>query len=94
MGVGASGREAVAGDIERAGGREQKTQTVEANSAPVVDTAGPSILLPKIDIMNPLKESAEKALNTKNLTQRLVVDAGCAASAGALVAPVVSMIDR
>lgn len=58
----------------------------EANSAPVIDT-------------NPTRWAKErvkemKDWNTKNLSQRLVVDAGCAVAAGAAVAPVVSMIDK
>lgn len=32
--------------------------------------------------------------NTRNLGQRLAVDAACAASAGFLVAPIVSMVDK
>ena len=84
-------RPVVPGSIERAG-KEEKI--VEASSAPVVDTAGPSIPVPwDIDIMKPLKESGRE-WNTRNLGQRLAVDAACAASAGAMVAPVVSMIDR
>jgi hypothetical protein len=32
--------------------------------------------------------------NTKNLSQRLAVDAACGVAAGCLVAPVVSMVDK
>ncbi|USW54203.1 hypothetical protein Slin15195_G075220 [Septoria linicola] len=35
-----------------------------------------------------------KDWNTKNLSSRLMVDAGCAAAAGFLVAPIVSMVDK
>ncbi|EME38445.1 hypothetical protein DOTSEDRAFT_140832 [Dothistroma septosporum NZE10] len=38
------------------------------------------------------KEATE--WNTKNISQRLMVDASCAVAAGAIVAPVVSMIDK
>ncbi|KAF2217575.1 hypothetical protein CERZMDRAFT_108268 [Cercospora zeae-maydis SCOH1-5] len=43
---------------------------------------------------NAIAEKDVKDWNTKNLGQRLAVDAGCAAAAGALVAPVVSMVDK
>lgn len=36
----------------------------------------------------------EKKWNTEHLGQRLAVDAACAASAGFLVAPIVSMVDK
>ncbi|CAK1364075.1 unnamed protein product [Cercospora beticola] len=56
---------------------------IQASSAPVVDT-----------MTNSIAEKDVKDWNTKNLSQRLVVDAGCAAAAGALVAPIVSMVDK
>lgn len=36
----------------------------------------------------------QESWNTKNLGQRLIVDAACAATAGGLVAPIVSIIDK
>ncbi|PPJ49682.1 hypothetical protein CBER1_02164 [Cercospora berteroae] len=56
---------------------------IQASSVPVIDT-----------MTNAIAEKDVKDWNTKNLSQRLVVDAGCAAAAGALVAPIVSMVDK
>lgn len=85
MGVGAGGQQrAVSGGIEE----EAERSVVKANSAPVLDTAS----IPLGGIMG-LKQKEKREWNTKNLGQRLAVDAGCAAAAGSLVAPVVSMID-
>jgi hypothetical protein len=39
-------------------------------------------------------ETQQKGWNTKNLGQRIAVDAMSAAMAGGLVAPIVSMIDK
>ncbi|KAF2159344.1 hypothetical protein M409DRAFT_71119 [Zasmidium cellare ATCC 36951] len=41
-----------------------------------------------------IKTKETREWNTKNLGSRVAVDAGCAAAAGAMVAPIVSMIDR
>lgn len=70
------------------GGLEEK---VEAGAPAVVDTKTPKLDLGK---MPGLKQKEAREWNTKNIGQRLVVDAGCAAAAGSMVAPVVSMIDR
>lgn len=70
--------------VELSKGREEKKNIkIEAGSAPVVDT------MSKKTVGKDVKE-----WNTKNLSQRLVVDAGCAATAGFLVAPIVSMVDK
>jgi len=44
--------------------------------------------------MGIMEKSGKGGWNTKNLSQRLVVDAGCAVAAGSLVAPIVSMVDK
>jgi len=41
-----------------------------------------------------ISSSGGKEWNTKNLGGRLAVDAACAATAGGLVAPVITMIDK
>ena len=61
---------------------ESKRSDFETNSsAPILETMGGEL-------------KGKEQWSTKNLSQRLVVDAGCAIAAGAAVAPVVSMIDR
>jgi len=49
-------------------------------------------LLPKN--MNPVNAIKEKEYNTNKLGLRLAADAAAAASAGALVAPLITMIDK
>ena len=62
--------------------KKNKTIQIQAGSAPVVDTMSNKV------------GKDMKDWNTKNLSQRLVVDAGCAAAAGFGVAPIVSMVDK
>ncbi|KAF7195245.1 putative membrane protein [Pseudocercospora fuligena] len=64
--------------------QQSKRSDFETNSsAPILETMGGGGAL-----------KGKEQWNTKNLSQRLVVDAGCAIAAGAAVAPIVSMIDR
>lgn len=64
----------------------QRSKSIEKGEHGIYDDKGV-----KIGKMN---EKTAKTWNTENLGQRLAVDAGCAATAGALVAPIVSMVDK
>lgn len=64
-------------------------KTTSINAPPVVDTNGYQRLpsAPKLGLK-------ETGWNTKNLSGRLMGDAGAAAAAGGLVAPVITVIDK
>lgn len=66
---------------------------VRAAAAPVVDTEGTAW---GIGSKLAVKEKGEKTQvwNTANLGSRLAVDAACAATAGGLVAPIITIVDR
>jgi hypothetical protein len=83
--------------------RSSEAHRVQANAAHMVDTKPPVWdLKAKINGVgvsakekeSPAKAMAEKKWNTKNLGSRMAVDAACAATAGGLVAPLISMIDK
>jgi hypothetical protein len=67
--------------------QSKSTAAVETgnNSSPV------GSILPSKEI---LPQANMPEWNTKNLGQRLAVDAACGATAGFLVAPIVSMVDK
>ena len=75
-------------------------ERVKASSPPVVDTkptwdlssAGSRGKM--VNIQEKAKGVEKKEWNTKNLSSRLLVDAGSAATAGGLVAPVIMMVDK
>ncbi|KAI5365991.1 hypothetical protein Slin14017_G036310 [Septoria linicola] len=73
--------------VRRCEEKEMRSNTnnmkIEAFSAQVVDTMASKVA-----------EKDIKDWNTKNLSSRLMADAGCAAAAGFLVAPIVSMVDK
>lgn len=87
VGVGDQQHPVLALENSRGGIHEEGKRVVEANSPAVLDTAS-------WDIMALSKQKEKREWNTKNLGQRIAVDAGCAVAAGTMVAPVVSMIDR
>ena len=60
----------------------------QAKSAPVVDTARSTV----VELKN--VAGVKKEWNTKNIGQRLGVDAMCAGAAAGSVAPVICMIDK
>ncbi|KAK3645677.1 hypothetical protein LTR56_003722 [Elasticomyces elasticus] len=66
------------------------SQEMQAYAAPVVDT------IPGLKAkVNGLKlADKETSWNTQNLGSRLAVDVACAVSAGGLVAPLITMIDK
>lgn len=82
MAVGHDGQ--LPGAVQPSKSEENKKRRIkiEADSAPVVDTMSSKVGIDRKD------------WNTKNLSQRLVVDAGCAVAAGFGVAPIVSMVDK
>lgn len=66
---------------------------VRAAAAPVVDTEGKGWGLgSKLAVKE--KEKGSKQWNTANLGSRLTVDAACAATAGGLVAPIITIVDK
>lgn len=76
----------VVGDDEREG-------VVRATSPPVVDTKSSSwSIAGKLGVKE--KDSGQKQWNTANLGSRLAVDAACAATAGGLVAPIITIVDK
>ncbi|QIX01046.1 hypothetical protein AMS68_006563 [Peltaster fructicola] len=74
-------------------GEEKENLLTIQQSPPVIDTR-PMVNLPVKIPGVALKERKEAQWNTKNLVQRILVDAACAGSAGGLVAPVICMIDK
>lgn len=70
-----------------------------ASSAPVLDSK-PSISvslpapLPVLQSGTPTRSAEQKQWNTKDLPWRLGSDVAAAGSAGALVAPIITIIDR
>lgn len=78
-------RPVIAVQSRTVGGAEEKIET---------DTR--TVPIPVWDLksrMGQLQKDARE-WNTKNISQRLAVDAACALTAGVTVAPVVSMIDK
>ncbi|KAK3115121.1 hypothetical protein LTR53_005852 [Teratosphaeriaceae sp. CCFEE 6253] len=71
--------------------RDELSQGIQANAPPVMDTPPP--WKAKLNQVM-LTEKEGKSWNTKNLGSRLAVDAACAVSAGGLVAPLITMIDK
>ena len=70
---------------------ERKDESVITQAPAVVDTQSvPN--LKKVGIS--VKEKEPKQWNTKNLSSRLAVDAASAATAGGLVAPIITVIDK
>ena len=69
----------------RTRGSEEK---IEQNTAKVVEA------IPVWDLKSKMGMLKREEWNDKNLSSRLMVDAGCAVTAGVTVAPVVSMIDK
>lgn len=70
-----------------------------ANSPPVLDSKPPISVslpanLPILQSETPSRTTEQKQRNTKNLPWRLGADVAAAASAGALVAPIITIIDR
>lgn len=107
MGVEVDGR-AFAGyrdGIERQEAGNKKNDTVNgmregiyaASAPPVVDTAESSSwgIGNKVGVKEKGSSGGEKkAWNTANLGSRLAVDAACAATAGGLVAPIITIVDK
>ena len=86
MGAGAGGAPATS-----LASTERKDETAVAQAPAVVDTqALPN--LKKVGVS--IKEKEPKQWNTKNLSFRLAVDAASAATAGGLVAPIITVIDK
>lgn len=75
-------------DKMEANGPGRLQERYQAQSAPVVDTARQAV----VDLKN--VAGVKKEWNTKNLGQRLAVDAMCAGAAAGSVAPVICMIDK
>lgn len=68
-----------------------------AAAPPVVDTAESSSwgIGNKVGVKEKSGSGGEKkAWNTANLGSRLAVDAACAATAGGLVAPIITIVDK
>ena len=84
-----------AGEQEPAatGKHEQQHTRQQAHipAPPVVDTNEDG-LLSKLDVKT--KEGQKGGWNTSHLTSRLGVDAMCAAAAGGLVAPLITIVDK
>lgn len=72
-------------------GSNEGPQRVQAHAAPVVDT--PQVWQAKIKNVK-LTEKDAQSWNTNSLGRRLAVDAACAGTAGGLVAPLITMIDK
>lgn len=82
---------------------ENKLQMIKMEGEGVAGAAPPPVVIGGGDggdggdtmaKMGIMEKSGKGGWNTKNLSQRLVVDAGCAVAAGSLVAPIVSMVDK
>lgn len=99
MGVAAEDRQAVlSGSARESMAQEGKgNKDFEAASAPVVETKGAidmSGVLSKVGVKQKDGEKGKQEWNTKNLGSRLGVDFMCAAAAGGLVAPLITVIDK
>jgi hypothetical protein len=87
MGVEAGGRPVVSG-----GSSEERRQAAAPAIVDTKDGWDVNAVLGKVGVKPRPGEKTE--WNTKHLTSRLGVDAMCAAAAGGLVAPVITIIDR
>jgi len=78
------------GSVEEARASKSMEGKIQAYSAPVIDAK-----IPMVDLKNVgLGDAQKKEWNTKHLGQRLGVDVACAATAGGLVAPLITVIDK
>lgn len=85
--------------MTREAGCEATTGEPVASSPPILDNKPPiSVSLPpNLSILQsntPSQSNEQKQWNTKDLPWRLGSDVAAAASAGALVAPIITIIDR
>ena len=83
---------AAAGEPQAASpGKDESKPEQEVRAAPVVDTDMGAVMH-KVGLKK--KEQKTEEWNTSNLASRLAVDAMCAAAAGGLVAPLITIIDK
>lgn len=77
--------------IQQDDGSSSNAKTTTATSSSKLD---PKELVRDAKPMWEIGMKDSKEWNTKNLSQRLLMDTICAGTAGGLVAPIVSMIDK